>query len=141
MTTPPHRASPLPIGAVFVGGMAGTALRALIDRAAPAAAGEWPWATFAVNITGAFLLGMLLETLARREARDGSGGPARLLLGTGLLGGYTTYSTFAVEILHLGLLTALLYATLTVVGGLAAAGLGFRIARGRPSEPVPEAGS
>lgn len=136
-----HTLSPRLLGLVFLGGSVGTGLRALLDRAVATPPGQWPWATFLINLTGAFLLGLLLETLARREARDGSGGAARVLLGTGLLGGYTTYSTFAVETLHLGLTTAFLYASLTVIGGLAAAALGFRIARGRPTEPVPEAGS
>lgn len=133
--------SPRHLVLVFFGGSAGTGLRALLDRAAPSPHGQWPWTTFVINLSGALLLGLLLESLARREARDGSGGGARILLGTGVLGGYTTYSTVAVETLHLGLATAFSYASLTVLGGAAAAALGFRLARRRPSAPVPEAGS
>lgn len=125
---------------VFLGGAAGTAVRAAIEGAAPTPPGSWPWATFGINLIGAFLLGLLLETLARREALVGAGRGARLLLGTGLLGGFTTYSLFALEALRLTLPLAILYAVLTASLGVAAAAVGFRLARTRGSEPVPEPG-
>lgn len=134
-----HRRIPL-IGLVFLGGAAGTAARAAVAGAVPAAPGSWPWATFGINIVGAFLLGLLLEVLARREAVVGSSHRGRFLLGTGALGGFTTYSTFAVETVRLGLPLAVGYAALTTVLGIAAAALGFRLARSRASEPVPEPG-
>lgn len=134
----PYR-SPRLIALVFVGGTVGTAARAALEEAY--GGGGWPWATLGINVSGAFVLGWLLEILARREARVGASPAPRLLLGTGVLGGYTTYSTFAVETLQLSLLPALLYAVLTIILGLAAAAVGFRLARGRPNEPVPEGGS
>ena len=126
---------------VFLGGTVGTFARAAIEQAFAPPLRDWPWPTLLINVGGAFLLGVLMEILARRTARDGSGAHARLLLGTGVLGGFTTYSTFAVETVHLPMTLGILYAVLTVVGGLAAAALGFRLARGRESEPVPDAGS
>lgn len=134
----PYR-DPRLIALVFVGGTVGTCARAFLEQTY--AHGTWPWVTLVINISGAFILGWLLETLARREARVGAGPGARLLLGTGVLGGYTTYSTFAVETLHLAFVPAVLYVVLTIALGLAAAAAGFRIARDRPSEPVPEGGS
>lgn len=81
---------------VFVGGTAGTLSRHGIN--------EWinsdrlfPFATMTVNLTGAFLLGLLLTALALRHDVNESRRTLRLLLGTGFLGGYTTYSTLAVE--------------------------------------------
>ncbi|HHU09843.1 MAG TPA: CrcB family protein [Intrasporangiaceae bacterium] len=135
----PHR-QPRLLALVFVGGALGTAARAAIEAAAPAAPGTWPWATFGINLAGAFLLGLLLETLDRRAARLGPGPAPRLFLGTGILGGFTTYSAFAVETVHLPLPLAILYAVLTATMGLAAAGLGFRWARSRGNVPVPEPG-
>ncbi|GAB48780.1 fluoride efflux transporter FluC [Mobilicoccus pelagius] len=127
---PPHR-DPRLLAAVFVGGAIGTLLRAAVGTALPAAAGTWPWATFLVNLTGAFLLGLLLESLARSGPDVGGRRTLRLFAGTGLLGGYTTYSTFAVEITHLAAAPALAYATLTVSGGLLAAIAGVLLARHR----------
>ncbi|MET0821427.1 MAG: CrcB family protein [Aeromicrobium sp.] len=66
--------------------------------------GEWlnpghelPVGTLLVNVTGAFVLGALLAALALRGDDSGRRRQARLLLGTGFLGGYTTYSSLAVE--------------------------------------------
>lgn len=57
----------------------------------------FPLATFAVNVCGSFLLGLLLATVVLRTPDDHRRRDARLLLGTGVLGGFTTYSTLAVE--------------------------------------------
>lgn len=135
-----HHVRPRLLTLVFLGGALGTAARAAIEAAVPAAPGTWPWATFLINLAGAFLLGFILETLDRREARLGTGPAPRLLLGTGLLGGFTTYSAFAVETLRLPPAPAILYAVLTATMGLAAAGVGFRLARSRGNAPVPEPG-
>ncbi|MCW2798703.1 MAG: camphor resistance protein CrcB, partial [Aeromicrobium sp.] len=92
----------------------------------------FPLATFLVNVTGSFLLGALLAALVRGED-SGHRRAARLLLGTGLLGGYTTYSALAVEtdtLLrtdHAAL--GLTYALVTVIGGLLAAFAGIAAAR------------
>ncbi|MPV87974.1 CrcB family protein [Georgenia ruanii] len=135
-----HRPTYLRAGAwaaVGVGGAAGTLARFGTDRLAGPA--EVPWSTFAVNIVGAFLLGLLLEVYAaRRPSRRGD--RLRLLLGTGFLGGFTTYSTFARQVgvlLHGGALAGLGYAAAMVLTGLGAAALGVKLAevllRRRPS--------
>jgi CrcB protein len=83
------------------------------------------WATLLVNLTGCLLLGALLAGLA---ARSPAPPWARSLLGVGVLGGYTTYSTFAVEVVGLvdggALASAAGYVLLSVLGGTAAVALG-----------------
>lgn len=137
---PAHR-QPGQLALIAAGGTAGSATRILIEAAFPAPAGQWPWATLTINLTGAFLLGLLLETLARGGPDTGWRRRTRLTLGTGFLGGYTTYSTFALETMHLDLARAAGYAlATTVLGGLAAAA-GYVIARRRRARPVPEPGA
>lgn len=93
----------------------------------------FPMATFLVNITGSFALGALLAVLLLRGEDDGRLRQARLLLGTGFLGGYTTYSALAVEtdtLLrgdHVAL--GIAYAVGSVVAGLIAALAGIATAR------------
>lgn len=81
---------------VAAGGAVGTAAREGITLAV-APIGGFPIATFLINITGAFLLGFLLEALARRGPDAGTRRTLRLLLGTGALGGFTTYSALATD--------------------------------------------
>jgi fluoride exporter len=114
------------IGLVGIGGALGTAARYGLTRWLPTTHG-WPWPTLTANLIGTFILGVLLALLA--EALDGhSARRARLLVGTGFCGGMTTYSTLVVETDLLvrahrfGLATT--YAVVTVVAGLAVAGLG-----------------
>lgn len=112
--------------AVFVGAALGTLARAALETLAAPEPGHWPWPTFAVNIVGAFLLGYVSTRLPERSYR-------RPLLGTGLCGGLTTFSTMQVEMLrmiereHFGL--ALGYASASIGAGLAAAWLASRWAR------------
>ena len=115
---PPH-ASASTVLLVVAGGIAGTLLRALVDVLIPQAGGL-PWPTLAVNLTGAFALGLLFEALsAPRLGRAGA--RLRLALGTGLIGSYTTYSALAVETtLLLGagrIAEAIGYAAVTLVAG------------------------
>jgi len=121
---------------VFVGGAVGTTLRYLLASRWPAGDGQWPWTTFAVNLTGSFALGALLTVLARGGSDDGVRRRLRLGLGTGLLGGYTTYSTFILEtdqLLRTGHgTTAVVYALVSVVLGVAAAVVGVVAGRGVP---------
>jgi fluoride exporter len=84
--------------AVFAGGCAGTVGRALLGDALPHDPGTWPWATFAVNVAGAFLLGWLITRLQERLPPSAYRRP---LLGTGLCGGLTTFSAFQVELLDM----------------------------------------
>jgi CrcB protein len=81
---------------VAVGGTGGTAAREGLSLAIPVMNGI-PVATLGINIAGAFLLGVLLEALVRRGEDHGLRRNLRLLLGTGFLGGFTTYSALAVD--------------------------------------------
>lgn len=129
---------------VALGGAVGSLARASIAAAVPAQDG-WPVATALVNVTGAFLLSLLLIGLGQVEVTPGRE-QARLLLGTGVLGGYTTYSALALETERL--LTGghpvqgLVYIGATIVAGLVAAALGAAVARRvlpgpAPPEPAP----
>lgn len=84
------------IGLVAVGGTVGTAGREAIALAVPSIDGV-PAAIIGINLIGAFLLGMLLEAFARRGPETARHRRLRLLIGTGALGGFTTYSTLAVD--------------------------------------------
>lgn len=113
------------IGLVAVGGGVGTELRYLITMLTPTLAGV-PIATFGINVIGAFLLGVLLELLADHSHDVGWSRRVRLGVGTGGLGGFTTYSALATETVVLGAThpgRAAAYAVGTViVGGVASIG-------------------
>ena len=109
------------LASVFAGGAVGTAARAgLVTWTAPEP-GHWPWATFIVNIVGAFILGFVTTRLLERLPLSVYRRP---LLGTGLCGGLTTFSTMQVETLqmielhHYGL--AIGYTAASVAAGLLA---------------------
>ena len=120
---------------VGCGSAVGTLLRAGIGATVPHGPGEWHWATFAINLVGSFVLGLLLEFLARTGPDTGWRRMVRVGVGTGVIGGFTTYSTFVVEIDWLGqsgqLILAVAYALGSIVLGLAAAGLGIAAAAPR----------
>jgi CrcB protein len=126
---------------VFCGGVLGTALRYTAEDLLPHDGSRWPWATFTVNLVGAFVLGALLEGLARAGDDSGWRRRARLLAGTGFCGALTTYSTFAYEISLLGkgshVVTAVGYGLGSVVGGVIAAWLGIVVAAGIRRRRVP----
>ncbi len=140
--TPPPERPPRPrprhVALVAVGGTLGTAARSAVVSAPAAHAGGWPWGTVTVNLLGAFALGLLLGRLARPGADDGRRRDARLLVGTGFLGGFTTYSALALDTVTLagagGTAAAVAYAcsSLALGVGAAAAGMlaGARTARG-----------
>lgn len=119
---------------VFVGGFAGTITRYGVALRESTTTGHWPTGTFSVNIAGAFILGALLEGLARRGPDAGARQQARLFLGTGFCGALTTYSTLAVDADLLvrdhrpGLVG--LYLTASVFGGLLATIAGIAVATG-----------
>lgn len=97
-----------------------------------------PWATLTVNVAGAFLLGLLLEALLRAGAETSRIRLTRLALGTGILGGFTTYSALALELHELlvdgRVASAVGYGLGSVSAGLLACVLGIvagsRITRG-----------
>ncbi|SOD89990.1 fluoride efflux transporter CrcB [Streptomyces sp. Ag109_G2-15] len=114
---------------VVVGAMVGAPLRYLTDRAVQARHDSlFPWGTFVVNVTGSLILGLLTGALSA-----GAAGPhLQLLIGTGLCGALTTYSTFSYETLRLTEAGAGLYAAAnavaSVTAGLAAAFAGVSLA-------------
>ncbi|MEV0284807.1 CrcB family protein [Kribbella sp. NPDC050820] len=86
------------LAVVALGGMLGAAGRYLIGQTWPTPAGGFPWATFTINVTGCALIGVLMVLVTDVWLRQ------RLLrpfLGTGVLGGYTTFSTYTVDVQHL----------------------------------------
>jgi CrcB protein len=120
---------PADIAAVAAGGGTGSVLRYLLSQAFPAGHG-FPWATFAVNVSGCFALGLLMVYLLdvwrpRRLLRP--------LLGVGLIGGYTTFSTYTAGVVLLvrahAVALADAYALTSVVAGLVAVWCGAAAAR------------
>jgi len=112
------RSDPGRLAAIYAGGVVGALARVGLAEAVPHAATSWPWATFAVNMAGALLLGCIVA--AMRGHRQESHGFA--LLTTGICGTLTTFATFQLELFDMvdagstGL--ALGYAVATIVGGL-----------------------
>jgi CrcB protein len=118
------------LAAIFAGGCAGALLRAGLGRALPHAAGAWPWATFAVNLAGAFVLGFAVTRLQERLPLSQYRRP---LIGTGFCGALTTFSTFQLELVRMldrgcdGL--ALGYAAASLAGGFGLVLLATNLAR------------
>ncbi|MFD8480373.1 fluoride efflux transporter CrcB [Kitasatospora sp. NPDC059673] len=115
---------------VIVGAAVGAPLRYLTDRAVQARHDTvFPWGTFAVNVSGSLVLGLLTGAVAAGAASS----QLQLLLGTGFCGALTTYSTFSYETLRLAESGARLYAAMnaagSVVAGLGAAFAGWAIAQ------------
>lgn len=120
------------LAAIYVGGVIGALARVGLAEAAPHGQGEWPWATFAVNMAGALLLGYLFARL-RDHPEDSLAHP---LLTTGICGTLTTFSTLQLELFemveggYLGLATA--YVGATLAAGYAFVRLGIALER-RPA--------
>jgi CrcB protein len=86
------------LSAIFAGGIVGALARAGLAEALPHGAAEWPWATFVVNVVGAFMLGYFATRLQERLPVSAYRRP---FLGTGLCGALTTFSTVQVELLKM----------------------------------------
>jgi CrcB protein len=122
-----------------VGGALGALVRWGITVLVPASPGHWPWATFAVNLSGCLAIGVLLAVLPTRFPHVSW---LRPLLAVGFLGGYTTFSTFAVESVRLAdggaWPIAAGYVVASVAGGAACVFAGLAAARAvlHPSESL-----
>jgi CrcB protein len=116
--------------AVALAGALGAPARYLVERAARTRLGEaFPWGTFVVNISGSFALGALTGFVLF-HAFDGQ---ARTVIGTGFLGAYTTFSTFAYESVRLAespetRVVAVQYLMASTIAGVGAAALGLALA-------------
>jgi CrcB protein len=117
---------------VGAGAVLGTLARASSGRAFPADDGAWPVSTFVINLVGTLVLGALLELLSATGPDEGWRRVVRLGVGTGVIGGFTTYSTYVVEIDQLvrdgHAVLGAGYAIGSVLAGLAAAGAGMALA-------------
>lgn len=117
------------LAAIYLGGVLGALARVGLAEAAPHGAGSWPWATFAVNMAGALLLGYLFARL-RDHPEDSLAHP---FLTTGICGTLTTFSTMQLELFemidggHLGLATA--YVAVTLAAGYAFLRFGMALER------------
>lgn len=118
------------LAAIFAGGFLGAIARAALERSLKVAPDAWPWATFAVNIAGAALLGYFVTRLQERLP------PSlyrRAFLGTGVCGALTTFSTVMVELVamleggHAGLAAG--YACASLAAGFAAVFLATKLVR------------
>ena len=115
---------------VMAGGAIGSAGRYLVGTATLRAFGpNYPWGTLAVNLIGGFLMGLLAGALARTSGSEHT----RLLLGVGVLGGFTTFSAFSLDAVTMvergqwGI--ALAYALVSVIGSVVALFAGLYLVR------------
>ena len=137
----PHH-GPGPLIAIGAGGALGTLARYAFERGVGADPAGIPWATLSVNLIGSFVLGVVVTLVTERWPRDRF---LRPLVAVGFCGGFTTFSTFAVEIDqrvrhgHTGI--ALAYLAASLLAGIGAALAGITLARGRvlpaPGGPGP----
>ena len=120
-----------------LGGALGALARWAVAVALPSSPTGWPWATLLVNLSGCFLLGALFATLAARLPHVSWPRP---FLAVGVLGGYTTYSAFAVEVVRLtgsgAAVSAGAYVVASVVGGVAAVAAGTLAAHAALGSPA-----
>jgi CrcB protein len=127
--TPP-RIDRRELAAILAGGAVGAVARVWIGRHLTTADDSWPWATFAINVSGSFALAYFATRLQERLPQSTYRRP---LLGTGFCGAYTTFSTMQVEVLRIveahryGLAVA--YVAVSIAAGLAAIWLASAIVR------------
>ncbi|MEL0156027.1 MULTISPECIES: fluoride efflux transporter CrcB [unclassified Sphingopyxis] len=119
---------------VMVGGAIGAGARHLVGQILLARLGPgFPWWTLSVNIAGSLMMGLLIGWLARSGGSD----QARLFLGVGVLGGFTTFSSFSMEFWTLfergQMAQAAAYVGASVIIGIAACGVGMVMMRQLPA--------
>lgn len=137
----PAFAQPRLILYVLLGGAIGTAVREGLGLAMPWNADGVPWSVLIVNFAAAGILGFLLTALASRKPETPGRRDVRLFLGTGMMGGLSTYSELATDTAVLfdtgQPLLATGYALGSVLGGVALAGLGvFLAGKAFPARPA-----
>ncbi|WP_328654092.1 CrcB family protein [Micromonospora sp. NBC_00330] len=119
------------LAAIAAGGVLGALARAGLQHAVPHPPTGFGWATFTINTSGCLLIGVLMAVLGHLD-----GGPplARPFLGVGVLGGFTTFSTYAVDVQQAIVVgapgTALAYLAATVLGALVAVAVGDAVTAG-----------
>jgi fluoride exporter len=129
------------LGTIAAGGVLGAEARFGLANVLPHRAGHFPWATFVTNVSGCLLIGALMVLLTEVWAAHPL---LRPFLGVGVLGGFTTFSTYTVEIQQLvaagAARTGLLYLAGTLVAALAAVYTGMSLTRlaTRPRKPRTE---
>ncbi|MEH3046714.1 fluoride efflux transporter CrcB [Sphingomonas adhaesiva] len=121
-----------PLFLVMAGGAVGAGVRHLVNRATLLALGPtWPWGTLTVNLVGGLLMGVLVGILARHATAGNDSW--RLLLGTGVLGGFTTFSAFALDTVGMvqrgAIASAAFYVLLSVAGAILALFAGLLLTR------------
>lgn len=126
----------MPLLYVMIGGALGSGLRYQVGRLALLLLGPgFPWGTWFINLSGGLLMGLLVGLLAR--ATSSTGESWRLLIGVGVLGGYTTFSTFSLEAANMiergdwGV--ALLYVASSAIGAILMLFAGLGLARMLPA--------
>lgn len=116
--------------AVAAGGVVGAEARYLVSLLIPHPATGFPWSTFAINTAGCLLIGVLMVCVTEIWTAHPL---VRPFLGVGILGGFTTFSTYALDIVvlaqHRAVALALLYLVLTPIAAVAAAWLGVYVTR------------
>lgn len=118
---------------VVVGGGIGAGIRHLANSGALRLVGpNFPWGTMAINVVGSFVMGLFIAAMMRR----GGSNEIRLFVATGILGGFTTFSTFSLDFATLwergSTLPAFGYALASVIGAIVALFLGLWLARSLP---------
>jgi fluoride exporter len=112
---------------VMAGGGIGAVLRFQLGRMLVSTPPAWPWGTFVANVLGGFAMGVLAAWLMRAGE---AGETMRLLIGVGLLGGFTTFSAFSLDMIESGAVgLALVYALASVALALLALFAGMTVTR------------
>ncbi|TPG40302.1 fluoride efflux transporter CrcB [Sphingomonas koreensis] len=121
----------MPLLLVMLGGALGSGARYLVGKATLAWLGpNYPWGTLTVNLVGGLLMGLVIGILTRMS---GGQDPVRLFVAVGALGGFTTFSSFALDAVNMiergDVVTALVYALVSVIGAILGVLAGLHLMR------------